>query len=104
MSRSYYDGESFSLGQRPSWNRRRPEKSRRFSEAFGSSDERWYPEHGRRNSAKLSANRQKRDVEPANLFLQELGRAVVPENKIGPFYFLRQWQLLGNSLLGERAR
>jgi len=37
------------------------------------------------------------------LFLKELGGAVVPQNEIGPFNFLRQWQLLGNSLLGERA-
>ena len=55
------------------------------------------------SAGKPSTSRLKRDVKPANLFLKELGGAVVPQNEISPFNFLRQWQLLGNSLPGERA-
>jgi hypothetical protein len=58
----------------------------------------------RGRSPSASTDRIKRDDEPADLFLKELDRAVVPKNEVGPYYFLRQWQLLGNSLLGERAR
>lgn len=45
----------------------------------------------------------KRGNEPVDLLLQEIRRAVVQQDKVCELNFSRQRQLLGDSLLGERA-
>lgn len=54
-------------------------------------------------SAEVSSGREC-EGQAIDLGLEELGRALVPQDDIGILDLLRQWQLLGNSLPGERPR
>ena len=58
---------------------------------------------GRTARGESAASSRQHGNQPGDLLLQEVRRSVVQQDKVGEFYFSRQRQLLGNSLLGERA-